>query len=79
MINALQKKSIAGAALDVYKDEPLQKDHPLFKLDNVFLSPHISGNFSKYQNDVALQFTNNLNRFLTGKNLINRVCKKRLY
>ena len=79
LINALQKKSIAGAALDVYKDEPLQKDHPLFKLDNVFLSPHIAGNFRKYQNDVALQFTNNLNRYLTGKNLINRVCKKRLY
>ena len=79
LIEALQKKSIAGAALDVYKEEPLQKGHPLFKLDNVFLSPHISGNFPEYQKDVVVQFTDNLNRFIAGTDLKNRVCKKRLY
>ena len=59
--------------------EPLNKDNPLFKLDNIFLSPHISGNFPEYQKDVMIQFTNNLNRFIAGKDLKNRVCKKRLY
>ncbi|HIG51013.1 MAG TPA: D-2-hydroxyacid dehydrogenase [Candidatus Marinimicrobia bacterium] len=79
LINALQNKTLAGAALDVFEKEPLPKESPLFALDNVFLSPHISGNFPEYQHDVMVQFANNLNRYLAGKDLKNRVCKKRLY
>jgi phosphoglycerate dehydrogenase-like enzyme len=79
LIQALQSSKIAGAGLDVFSTEPLDKDSPLFDLDNVFLSPHISGNFPKYQRDVVLQFADNLNRFMAGKDLKNRVCKKRLY
>ena len=79
LIKALQNKTIAGAALDVFEEEPLPKESPLFALDNVFLSPHISGNFPEYQHDVMVQFADNLNRYLAGKDLKNRVCKKRLY
>ena len=79
LINALQNKTLAGAALDVFEKEPLPKESPLFVLDNVFLSPHISGNFPEYQHDVMVQFADNLNRYLAGKDLKNRVCKKRLY
>ena len=79
LIEVLKSQKIMGAGLDVFSTEPLDKDSPLFRLDNVFLSPHISGNFPEYQEDVILQFTDNLNRYLTGKNLKNRVCKKRLY
>ena len=79
LINALQNKTLAGAALDVFDKEPLPKESPLFALDNVFLSPHISGNFPEYQHDVMVQFADNLNRYLAGKDLKNRVCKKRLY
>ena len=79
LIKALQIKTIAGAALDVFEEEPLPKESPLFTLDNVFLSPHISGNFPEYQHDVMVQFADNLNRYLAGKDLKNRVCKKRLY
>ena len=79
LINALQNKTLAGAALDVFEKEPLPKESPLFALDNVFLSPHISGNFPEYQHDVMVQFADNLNRYLAGKDLKNRVCKKRLY
>ena len=79
LINSLQQKQITGAGLDVFSAEPLNKDNMLFKLDNMFLSPHISGNFPEYQKDVVIQFTDNLNRFIVGKNLKNRVCKKRLY
>ena len=79
LIDSLQNKVIAGAALDVFEQEPLPTESLLFSLDNVFLSPHISGNFPEYQHDVVVQFANNLNRFMAGKALKNRVCKKRLY
>ena len=79
LIDALESKTIAGAALDVFDIEPLPKESPLFALNNVFLSPHISGNFPEYQHEVVVQFADNLNRYLSGKDLNNRVCKKRLY
>tara|TARA_B100000029_G_C17584200_1_gene960649 strand:+ start:1486 stop:2469 length:984 start_codon:yes stop_codon:yes gene_type:complete len=79
LIEALRQKEIAGAALDVFKSEPLPENNPFFGLDNVFLSPHISGNFPEYQQDVVLQFADNLNRFKFGKPIKNRVCKKRQY
>ena len=76
---ALKKQSIKGAILDVFNNEPLNAKSELFDLDNVFISPHISGNFSKYQIEVILNFSENLNRYLNNKPLKNRVCKKRLY
>ena len=79
LIEVLKNQKIMGAALDVFSIEPLDKESPLFGLDNVFLSPHISGNFPEYQEDVVLQFSDNLNRYLAGQNFKNRVCKKRLY
>ena len=50
-----------------------------FNYDNLFLSPHISGNFPEYQTDMIKQFIENLIYFLNGKALKNRICKKRLY
>ena len=79
LIKALSKNQIAGAALDVFSLEPLDKKNPLFNLNNVFLSPHISGNFSNYQHIMIEQFSTMLNKFMNNKTLKNRVCKKRLY
>ncbi len=79
LVSALQGKRIAGAALDVFTREPLPTDNPLFQLPNVLLSPHISGNFPEYQEDVARQFARNLNRFQAGKRLQNIVNKKKQY
>ena len=79
MVSGEINNNIAGAALDVFEIEPLPIDNPLFKLDNVFLSPHISGNFPNYNKKVMKLFENNFDRFMNGKTLINRVCKKRLY
>jgi len=42
LITALQNRHIAGAALDVYEQEPLPKDSPLRRMDNVLLAPHNS-------------------------------------
>ena len=79
LIKALSKNQLAGAALDVFSLEPLDKKNPLFNLNNVFLSPHISGNFSNYQHIMIEQFSTMLNKFMNNKTLKNRVCKKRLY
>lgn len=43
LLHALQNDEIGGAALDVYLEEPLGKEHPLCKLPNVTLTPHIAG------------------------------------
>lgn len=43
LLQALQEKTIAGAALDVFWQEPLPANHPIFKLDNVILTPHVAG------------------------------------
>ena len=79
LISALNKNKISGAALDVFKDEPLKKGHPYFSHDNLFLSPHISGNFPEYQEDMIDLFIDNVKRFINHKKLKNRICKKRLY
>tara|TARA_B100000945_G_scaffold287442_1_gene259059 strand:- start:833 stop:1816 length:984 start_codon:yes stop_codon:yes gene_type:complete len=77
--NAIKYNKISGAILDVFQKEPLNENSSLFDLDNVFLTPHISGNFPGYQNKVIELFSKNLNRYINNKTLINRVCKKRLY
>jgi phosphoglycerate dehydrogenase-like enzyme len=41
LIEALQNRTIAGAALDVYWEEPIPRHHPLLQLDNVILTPHL--------------------------------------
>ena len=79
LFKALETKEIGGAALDVFASEPLNTKNKLFDLKNVFLSPHISGNFSSYQEIMIKQFRDMLSRFINKKSFKNRVCKKRLY
>ena len=79
LIKHLKNKKIKGAILDVFESEPLSKNSALFDLDNVFISPHISGNFKGYQKKVIASFAENLLRFINKKPLKNKVCKKRLY
>ena len=51
---ALSTKEIAGAALDVYETEPPPKDHPLFGLENITLTPHLAASTEEAQVKVAI-------------------------
>lgn len=79
LINALQKKIIAGAALDVYEQEPLEQNSPLYDLDNVILTPHTSGLFPHYNKEALKIFKNNLKLFLEGEKLVNIIDFDRQY
>jgi len=67
LLKALKQGSIAGAVLDVFHEEPLPRDHPLWDLDNVIITPHISG--PSIPEDIAKIFIENLRRFEEGKTL----------
>jgi phosphoglycerate dehydrogenase-like enzyme len=73
LIVALKERRIAGAALDVFPEEPLPADSPLWKLPNTFVTPHISGNTPFYDERAVDLFIVNLRRFLTGEPLLNQV------
>lgn len=67
LLEALQKKKIAGAGLDTFSVEPLPLDHPLRKLDNVVLTPHLGyvteDNYRRYYTDMV----ENISAWLNGK------------
>jgi D-2-hydroxyacid dehydrogenase (NADP+) len=71
LIDALMKKKIAGAGLDVFETEPLSPKNKLWDLENVIITPHISGSRSDYFRKVGEIFRINLNRYLNHKPLFN--------
>jgi phosphoglycerate dehydrogenase-like enzyme len=79
LIRALQEGWIAGAGLDVFEEEPLPSDSPLYDLENVILSPHVSGFTLRYDERASDLFAENLRRYLTGEPLLNLVDKERGY
>lgn len=79
LIRALDRKLIAGAGLDVTYAEPLPKESRLWDLDNVILSPHVSGGMEDYMVRATEVFCENLRRYLNGKKLLNIVNRKRGY
>lgn len=79
LIGVLQDKKIAGAALDVFEKEPLPDDSPLWKLDNVIITPHSSGVFDGFMKRSVALFCDNLRHYLAHEPLINLVDKKRGY
>lgn len=73
LVSALAAGKIAGAALDVFEEEPLPKTSPLWNFDNVIISPHVAGYSSRYHEKTAAVFAENLNRYLNKRPLLNRV------
>jgi len=73
LITALNKKIIAGAALDVFESEPIGKKHPLKKIQNVVLTPHIGSSTKETRAKMAEITVKNLNRGINGKTPIYSV------
>ncbi|HVC42036.1 MAG TPA: D-2-hydroxyacid dehydrogenase [Candidatus Saccharimonadales bacterium] len=76
LCDALRAGRLAGAALDVMRPEPLPADSPLWDVPNLIISPHMSGDHSGWQRDIADLFARNLDRFLRGETLLNVVDKR---
>ncbi len=79
LVRALKEGWIAGAALDVFEKEPLPQDSELWAMDNVILTPHISGEVEDYNDRVVAVFKENLGRYLAGEALLNVVDAERGY
>ena len=78
LIEALQARRIGVAALDVFTEEPLPKGHPLWRMDNVIVSPHMSGDTFGFEELLAAQFLENLGRWSAGRAVHNIVDKQKL-
>jgi phosphoglycerate dehydrogenase-like enzyme len=79
LVRALQEGRIGAAALDVFEEEPLPKDSPLWNMPNVIVSPHMAGDFAGWREALVELFVENLQRYLTGRPLKNVVDKERGY
>ncbi|HEV8193932.1 MAG TPA: D-2-hydroxyacid dehydrogenase [Ktedonobacterales bacterium] len=79
LIQALQDGTIAGAALDVFENEPLPGESPLWALPNVIMSSHVSGISDRYSQRLTDLLLDNLARFREGRPLRNVVDPARGY
>jgi phosphoglycerate dehydrogenase-like enzyme len=79
LIEALQEQRIAGAALDVFVEEPLPAESPFWSLDNVLITPHTAAVTEKLWERHYELIVENMKRFLAGKPLLNEVDKRRGY
>jgi D-2-hydroxyacid dehydrogenase (NADP+) len=77
LIKALEQGQIAGAALDVFSQEPLPPDHPFWSMKNVIITPHLGGFSDEYAERALPVIEENIRRFLAGEtlhllNIVNR-------
>lgn len=79
LISALQDGSIAGAALDVFEQEPLPEDDPLWTTPNTIITAHMAGDFVGWKAALSEQFIANFRRWVQGERLFNLVDKQRGY
>ncbi len=78
LTEALTSGRLAGAALDVFDEEPLPADSPLWTTPNLILTPHISYTSPHIMSRVLEEFATNLERYLAGEPLLNKIKDKNL-
>jgi phosphoglycerate dehydrogenase-like enzyme len=79
LVRVLEAGKLAGAGLDVTDPEPLPSEHPLWRLPNVIITPHLAGATDRYWQRQRDMVCENLRRYLAGEPLLNRVDKRRGY
>ena len=79
LLEALEGKLIGGAGLDVVPQEPLPEDHPLWKMDNVVITPHTAGGSPNRDGRCVALFCENLRRYLDGRPLVSVIDKRKGY
>jgi len=79
LIEALRSGHLGAAALDVFETEPLPRESPLYTLDRVILTPHVSGLSRGFWPRAMALFRANLARDAAGRPLLNRVDPERGY
>ncbi len=73
LVEALEQRWIAGAALDVTEPEPLPRDHPLLRMDNAIIAPHLGSATRQTRRAMARLTVDNLNAGLAGLPLPSRI------
>lgn len=79
LARALKQKKIAGASLDVFTSEPLPADSPLWKLENLLITPHTAALTDKLWERHLARITENLRRYFAGQSLLGQVDKTKGY
>ncbi|SMX98544.1 Phosphoglycerate dehydrogenase [Brevibacterium iodinum ATCC 49514] len=76
LVTALRDGQIGGAGLDVFDEEPLPAGHPLWSMDNVIITPHMSGDTDGWRMRLAEQFHALFEQYLAGEQFPHTVDKK---
>ncbi len=79
LVQALEAGELAGAGLDVFEEEPLPADHPLWGFPNVLISAHMAGDVVGWRETLIRQFIDNFRCWQQGRELPNQVDKARGY
>ena len=71
LLAALKEGRLGGACLDVFENEPLAPESPLWEAPNLLVTPHIAGDTARYADLVYELFSENLRLYLRGEDLLN--------
>ena len=76
LVQALRNGHLGGAGLDVFAQEPLPQESPLWDMENVIITPHIAGASPLYWRRLMMLLVENVRRYLAGQPLLNVVDKR---
>ena len=79
LMDALERGEIGGAGLDVVPQEPLPLDHPLWRMDNVIITPHAAGGSPNRPDRIVNLFCENLGRLIADEPLLSVIDKRKGY
>ncbi len=79
LTDALQQGLITGAGLDVFETEPLPAEHPLWRMENVLITPHVAGYSTEIAERHLQVLLDNVQQFERGETLRNVVNKRLWY